>query len=368
MTSVKYLGYVVSREGMKTDPDKVKAVMEYAKPLSVSDVRSFLGLSGYYRRFIKDYGKIAKPLSDLTGKLVPWNWDDKCQQAFDSLKGKLCNAPVLSYPDYHKQFVLTTDASYEGISAVLSQVDGKLDKAICYFSRTLRQNEKNYAVTELECLALVWGVKVYRTYLLGTKFVVNTDHRALVWMNKFKDVNHRVTGWALSLSEYDFQISHRPGKNIGHADALSRHPVTVLEESQNMVEQPQKVKEILLQYYLACIKDLEKEPPSEKPKLARNRKEMEKKEEVSISSIEPVHFLELIRQKQQEDPDVLELRKFIGKITEFSGEYYEENGILYRKWNTRRGPKATYTQIVVPQVLRSNIIKQMQGFCGSVDL
>lgn len=219
---VGYLGHVITSRGVEPDPGKIKAVQEFPVPKTVTEVRSFLGLSGYYRRFIDGYAVIGQPLFELTKQGQKFDWTPACQTAFDQLKEKLISAPVLVYPDFSKPFILATDASTFALGAVLSQeVDGQ-EHPVAYCSRTLFPAEKNYSTTELELLSLVWSTKYFRCYLIGRPFKVITDHSALRWMLSLKDPSSRLMRWALRLSEFTYTVEHKPGKKHTNADGLSR--------------------------------------------------------------------------------------------------------------------------------------------------
>ena len=223
---VNYLGHVITDQGVRPDPRKIQCVMDYPVPRNSTDIKSFLGLSGYYRRFIPDYGKIAKPLTSLLKKDVEFKWSDLCQKAFEDLKHALTKEPLLQYPDFNKTFNLTCDASNYAIGCVLSQGPVGKDLPIAYASRTLNKAEQNYSTTEKELCAIIWGVKQYRPYLLGQEFNIITDHRALTWLFNVKDPGSRLTRWRLKLEEYQYQIQYKPGCNNTNADALSRIRVT----------------------------------------------------------------------------------------------------------------------------------------------
>ena len=175
---VEYLGYVVSKHGVATDPAKVQAVQEFPLPKDLKALRSFLGLASYYRRFIPNFSVIANPLYSLTRKDVPFEWSQDCQEAFDKLKNHLIHAPVLAFPDFSTDFNLETDASGVGLGAVLTQVqkDGQT-RPIAF--NLLQAHERNYGITELEALGVVWAVKHFRQYLYGHRCFVFTDHEAL---------------------------------------------------------------------------------------------------------------------------------------------------------------------------------------------
>ena len=224
-----FLGHVVSCEGIKTDPEKVKAVETWPMPQDVTELQSFLGLASYYKRFISGFSVIAEPLYKLCRKGIPFHWEREQQSAFEELKHRLVSAPVLAYPDFNPGaglFILDTDASQRlGIGAVLSQLqpDGT-ERVIAYGSRSLNEHEKNYCTTRLEMLALVTYVDHFRYYLLGRRFCVRTDHHLLTWLMSFKEPQGQVVRWLERLQEYDFEIQHRPGKVHSNADALSRRP------------------------------------------------------------------------------------------------------------------------------------------------
>jgi transposase InsO family protein/predicted aspartyl protease len=223
LAKVPFLGHIVSKDGIHTDPEKIAAVKKFAPPKDLSALKSFLGLSGYYRRFIKDYSKIAVPLTNLLKKDVKFEWTSECQQAFDILKEALISAPVLRFADFTKPFYLHTDASNYAVGAVLCQKDDNdHDYPIAYASKLLSPAERNYSITEKEALAAVWAVLYFRPYLYGRRFTLVTDHKALKWLFNFRDPTGRVARWAVKLQAYDFDIVHRSGSAHCDADALSR--------------------------------------------------------------------------------------------------------------------------------------------------
>ena len=220
---VEYLGHVISSKGVSTDSMKVKAIKDWHMPTTATEVRSFLGLCGYYRRFIEKYAEKAKPLNRLTEKQNSFVWNEDCQVAFEKLKQSLMNAPILVYPDFSKPFILDTDASNDAIGAVLSQKNESGEHVIAYASRTLSKPERKYCVTRKELLAVVYFVKHFR-HLLGRKFTIRTDHSSLKWLMKFKNPEGQLARWIDVLSTYDMDIVHRPGKLHQNADAMSRIP------------------------------------------------------------------------------------------------------------------------------------------------
>lgn len=184
---VCYLGHVITEQGVKPNPEKIKAVTEFPIPKSPRDIKSFLGLVSYYRRFIPDFSKTAKALTSLLKKEVAFKWENEQHLAFDTLKRKLTTAPLLIYPDFTKPFVLTCDASNYAVGAVLSQGPIGKDQPIAFASRTLNKSELNYSTTEKELLAILYGCKTFRPYLYGNKFQIVTDHRPLKWLFNHKD-------------------------------------------------------------------------------------------------------------------------------------------------------------------------------------
>ena len=190
-----------------------------------TEVRSFLGLAGYYRRYVKSFAAIAAPLHALTRKDAVFHWSEECQTAFDRLKTLLTTSPITAFPDFSQAFHLYTDASTAGLGAILAQVrDGK-ERIICCASRALNQAEKSYPATKLECLAIVWADAKFRPYLMAMPFEVFTDHYALQWLKTMRMGSALLHRWPAVLEEYDFTVHHRPGKVQSHVDGLSRLPV-----------------------------------------------------------------------------------------------------------------------------------------------
>jgi len=187
MKSVSFLGHVVSEGAISVDYEKIKHVVEWPVPRTIKEVRGFVGLCSYYRRFVKDFGKIAAPLSAMSEKNKRFSWTEECQQAFDQLKQILTSPPVMTMPNQHDPFVLDCDASQCAIGGVLSQIQDGQEKPIAYASRKLSKAEVNYCTTRKELLAIVFFLKYFRHYLLGRKFTVRTDHAALQWVRRMPE-------------------------------------------------------------------------------------------------------------------------------------------------------------------------------------
>ena len=218
MTSVNYLGFVVSEKGIEVDTQKVSKIHRMEAPSNVREVRRFLGMASYYRNFIRQYAKIADPLTSMTGKSERYRWNDKCQEAFDTLKKELCQAPVLTHPDFTKPFVIFTDASDIGVGAVLSQ-EGQ---PIWYASRVLTSAERKYDTREKECIGIMFGLDKFKPFFYGTHVTVYTDHGNLRWLMDHEQKG-RLARWQLYLQQFDISISYVKGKHNPVADCLSRY-------------------------------------------------------------------------------------------------------------------------------------------------
>lgn len=236
---VRYLGHVVSQEGVATDPEKIAAVRDWRRPIYLSELRSFLGFTGYYRRYVEGYSKLAAPLNHLVSLLSPRKgktpkiplqarWDEKCEKAFQSLRERLCTAPVLAFADFAKPFILEVDASHQGLGAVLSQEHNGKIRPVAYASRSLKKTERNmenYSSMKLEFLALKWAVcEKFREYLLGNAFIVYTDNNPLCHLQTAK-LGAMEQRWASELASFNFTLKYRPGRSNSNADALSRLPL-----------------------------------------------------------------------------------------------------------------------------------------------
>ena len=221
---VSFLGHVVSEDGIGTDPEKVRAIMEWPTPINLREVRSFVGLCCYYRRFVRDFAKISSPLHAMTKKGEIFRWTDACQEAFQRLKDTLVSAPILAMPSDEGMFLLDTDASNHSVGAVLSQVQDGAEKVVAYASRKLSNAEVNYCVTRKELLAVVYFVKYFKHYLLGRRFTVRTDHAALQWLKRIPEPVGQQARWIGFLEEFEFDIVHHAGSRHLNADALSRRP------------------------------------------------------------------------------------------------------------------------------------------------
>ncbi|WVZ80034.1 hypothetical protein U9M48_027549 [Paspalum notatum var. saurae] len=218
LKQVSFLGHILSEKGVAVDPSKVESVLNWKQPESVTEIRSFLGLASYYRRFIKDFSKTAKPMTSLTKKNAKYTWSPNCEEAFQNLKRSLTTVPILAQPDVTKPFDVYCDASGNGLGCVLMQ-EGRV---VAYASRQLRKHEANYPTHDLELAAVVHALKIWRHYLLGNTCHIYTDHKNLKYILTQPELNMRQRRWLELIKDYDLEIYYHPGKANVVADALSR--------------------------------------------------------------------------------------------------------------------------------------------------
>ena len=221
-TEVGFLGHIVGRSGLACDPDKLSAVRNWHEPTKLKGVRQFIGFVGYYRRFVKDFAKLADPLVSLTRKGAPFLWGQDQQDSFDSLKACLLCAPILGFPTENDRFVLDTDASLFAIGGVLSQIQNEEEVVIAYASRSLRLSQRRYCTTRREMLAAVVMCTHFRSYLRGSQFTLRTDHSSLRWLQKFKNEDGMLARWYLLLGQFSVTFEYRPGALHNNADGMSR--------------------------------------------------------------------------------------------------------------------------------------------------
>ena len=224
-----YLGHVVNQSGVKPDPKKITAITKMEKPEDVSALRRFLGMASYYRKFVKNFSSIAQPLFKLLEKDSVYKWNEDCQVAMDTIKEKLTSEPILRHPDFNREFTIQTDASYQGLGAVITQVDNNGNEyVVAYASRTLSKAERNYATTVLEGQAIMWATKYFRHYIYGNHFTVLTDHKPLTTLTTKESDNAQLRKISMHIQQYGdkITINYREGKQNVVADALSRAPVS----------------------------------------------------------------------------------------------------------------------------------------------
>ena len=242
LKSVSFLGHIISEEGVSVDPKKVEAIVDWPRPTTITEVRSFLGLAGYYRKFIEDFAKIAVPLTQLTQKRKKFEWSQKCEESFEELKKRLVTAPVLILPSDTGGFSIYSDASKGGLGCVLMQ-NGKV---IAYASRQLKPYEQNYPTHDLELAAVVFALKLWRHYLYGETCEVFTDHQSLKYLFTQKELNMRQRRWLELIKDYDLKISYHPGKANKVADALSRKSfgtlATIITQEERLMSEFERMR------------------------------------------------------------------------------------------------------------------------------
>eukprot|EP00253_Pinus_taeda_P020616 PITA_20616 len=231
---IQYLGHVISKEGIAVDPEKIKAIMDWPVPKDVADIRSFMGLAGYYRRFVEGFSRVAFPITSLQKKGKAFQWTPNCQKSFEQLKHLLTTAPILRIADPDKDYVVCTDASKEGVGGVLMQ-EGRV---VAYESRKLKEHEQKYSAYDLELTAVIHALKMWRHYLVGRKFLLLTDHHSLTNYFSQPTLNARQARWVDFLSGFDFEIKHLQGKENRVADALSRKVQQLYEVSVSEGKSP----------------------------------------------------------------------------------------------------------------------------------
>ena len=308
--SVSYLGHEVTEEGLRPDPERTRTLREFPVPKTVTEVRSFLGFCSFYRRFIQNFSVLASPLNKLLKKTVAFEWTDSQQLAFETLKTKVLEPPVLAHYDPNAVLLLRTDASRLGIAGHLIQMpsyeERKKGQLLACVSRTLSPAETNYSVSELEALAIIFSIDKFRVYLYHQKFIIETDHCSLCYLLKIKNPNGRLCRWALQLQGFEFEIKYSAGKNHTEIDSLSRNPLPASlkdldkEYFKNTIVQP------VLMAYDAL-------PGSEVPTRDYH---------------EPSRIYPFITFEQNADP---ELKEIIDKVNNLEGEeQIKDNYVIFK--------------------------------------
>jgi hypothetical protein len=228
---LEYLGHLITENGVATEPSKIVAVANWAPPKNIKQLRSFLGLTGYYKRFIKHYGMISSPLTQLLKKGVPFLWTDQAQEAFQLLKQALLQGPVLTVPDFSKEFTIETDASDVGFGAVLMQ-EGH---PIAYFSKPISGRNRALSTYE-ECMAVLFAVEKWHSYLQHQQFIIKTDHKSLLFLTEQKATTKLQQKALLKLMDLNFKIQYKKGTTNSVADALSRFPEDTPENTHKPIQ------------------------------------------------------------------------------------------------------------------------------------
>ena len=226
------LGHKIFAIGLEVDQAKVSIIKTFLPPTTVKGIRSFLGHAGFYRRFIKDFSKISRPLCKLLEKDAKFEFDESCKAAFEEIKSRLITAPIMVIPDWNKELEIMCDASDYAMGAVLGQRTEKIFKAIYYASKTFNEAQENYSTTENEVLAMVFAYEKLRSYILGSHVIIHTDHAAIKYLMAKKDVKPRLIRWVLLLEEFDIEIKDKKGSDNVIVDHLSRLEKATKEEKE----------------------------------------------------------------------------------------------------------------------------------------
>ncbi|MCG7877685.1 MAG: RNase H-like domain-containing protein [Candidatus Thiodiazotropha endolucinida] len=229
---IRFLGHIVSESGVATDPEKLSAIKDWPIPRTAKQVKSFLGLCSYYRRYVKDFAKIARPLHLISDKKAKFTWNDQCQEAFEHLKKALMSSDILSYPIPGLRFILDTDASDVSVGAVLSQEQDGRERVIAYMSKAINKHEQLYCTTRKELLAVIYALRSFHSYLYGQPVLLRTDNSAVSWLRQLKNPTGQVARWIQEVETYNLTIQHRAGLKHSNADALSRRPCKVCKHQE----------------------------------------------------------------------------------------------------------------------------------------
>ena len=345
---MKYLGHIISREGVATDPAKTQKVAHWPVPSSKREVhvQQFLGFAGYYRRFIREFAPTARPLHRLTERTATFKWTDECAAAFQALHQSLYSTPVLAYPDFTRLFILDTDASDTGIGAVLSQTssDGN-ERVIAYGSRLLTKPERQYCVTRHELLAVVYFTNQYRSYLTGRKFVLRTDHGSLTWLRNFEDPEGQLAHWLECLQDLEFEIVHRRGRSHTNADALSRLPCQQCEQESHTTLPSVEIAAAALQL-----------PSSDLEGEVRDQ-------QLADPVIGPI-LEAMTTGKKPTAAQLINLSKASRRMLHIWDQLTLCDGVMCRRYETADS-SSTIAQIVVPKALRDEVLADLhEGTLG----
>ena len=374
---IKFLGHVVSEAGISTDPKKIEAVKNWPTPRNGKQVKSFLGLASYYRRFIDSFSTVAKPLTKLTSCKNKFNWTEECDVSFNKLKECLISSPILGYPQEEGEFIVDTDASDVALGGILSQIqeqDGThIERVLAYGSRTLSAQEMNYCVTRRELLAIVHHLRMWKCYLLGRHFKVRTDHSSLKYLHKFREPEGQLARWLDFLQTFDFEIIHRAGVSHGNADGLSRM-------------EPCKKKSC----YCKDLEEFSYDPPvliETKPDKVDQMVQVSFDVDLTNGVVRAVHeefdwSVEELIIAQKQDSDIGPVYKLVSDSCQFEWKNFSgnsantkfllmerdrlviRNGLLYRKWEQNLG-KGFWYQLVLPVVYREKVLLQLHDSATS---
>ena len=361
---VTYLGHVISPRGVLPNPANTKKVSSWPRPTNPTEVRSFLGLASFYRRFILGFAQISSPLTDLTHKGRQFVWTDDCEEAFNSLKQALTSPPLLAYPDFGNKFFLATDASQDAVGAVLSQMEDGKDRVVAYYSQKLTATQRKWSTYDRELWAIVSSVRHFRHYLRGQEFTILTDHQPLLSYGKAPiqdDSSGRRARWIVELSAYTFAIVHRKGSSHQNADALSRLPdhtpqavgmvTTRSSARKSSPQQPER------ESTNSQSSDTTTSKAPENFILANHDTDMQYHQQQDRDIQRMIKYIKegrhpTVREIRQQNP---RLRRLLWQLPRL----VLENGILYRRRQDNSGSSSL--QAVIPESLVPQVLQEIHG-------
>ena len=375
---IRYLGHYISSKGIEVDPSKLDAIRRIAIPRTSKEVKSFLGLCSYYRRFIRGFSNLSYPLIQLT-KLKKFQWNNEAAEAMDELKARLSSTPILSFPDYNREFILQTDACKNGYGAVLAQKDDDgLEHPIAYFSRVTNKHEKNYSSREAECNAIIVAVKHFKPLLYGQNFRIITDHKSLKYLKTSKELNTKFMRWNLFLEDYNFTIEYKKGKHHKNADALSRLPIDDIDVNDKVEMNHEKnihftQNDLSIDHSFNSINIIDIN--NENVNISDNNINVINNDNININNNENDNtksedFIDKLVKKQRLDPNLLKLIDYIEQkklpddkkqinIISLCNFMVIDDRALYFIDNPSRKRKRTLRRkrLVVPESLKELIMK-----------
>ena len=372
-TSTKFLGHVVSEEGVSTDPEKISAVVEWPIPKSAKQIKSFLGLCSYYRRYVPGFAGIARPLHRICDKGSKFVWTDECDKAFQELKTALTTAPILAYPDPNLPYILDTDSSDKCAGGILSQKQNDQERVIAYMSKSLNKHEELYCTTRKELLAVILSLRTFHSYIYGQHTLLRTDNAAVSWLRQLKRPSGQIARWLQEVEIYDLTVIHRPGLRHSNADALSRRPCKVCQRQESLNAGD-------------CDDDSNNEPKIVQETSEENVRVTEitcsNPDRSYIDNFDP----ESLRQAQETDPDIAPLlhakqtnserpkwdqvsngTSVLKTLWRMWDRLKVEGGLLHRTYtNTDKG--SDQTLLVVPSVKRDDLLHYFHDIPSSAHL
>lgn len=361
LDKILYLGHVLSPQGVAVDDSKVKVIRDYPRPRTPKEIRSFLGLASYYRKFIANFSIIASPLNRLLRKDMKFVWDDSCEEAFVRLRQALTTAPVLIYPDMTKPFIINCDSSSQAIGFVLAQEDASArEHPIAFGGRSLTACERAYSVTELEMLAMICAIKQFHCYLANSPFTVYTDHISLKYLQSLKmSTSGRLLRWSLQLQQYTFDVRYKKGKTNTNADALSRRSYPISSDGHDDAEEhllaqvDNEVQQVDLNLIVEDDLIAPKEPDGD-AFLIETANEQNK-------CLDCQPFIRYLESGELPENDK-DARKLVIEIS----EYALHDGLLFHYYQPRsRGPQKSYiNQLVVPKSMRQRVLNGYHEECS----